>query len=182
MSEDGDDTIIVPPRPAAQPAGPDTGDTVIPMPPPRRRTDHATGEPLGEPPVATSAPVAPSYYRFRVGESAESIALDVPCYIGRRPSSPRVVAGDGPRLVRVPSPQREVSATHLEVRQLGSSVIVTDLRSTNGSVVMLPGSIPRKLRQGESVVVSPGTLVDIGDDNIVQILSMQRPDRAGRQP
>jgi hypothetical protein len=174
--DDTDDTVIAPPRAPAPFHEPDTDDTVIPMPPPRRRIDHGTGESLDEPPVVTSTtPTVGAFYAFRVGEHAESVALDVPCYIGRRPSSPRVVAGSAPRLVRVPSPQREVSATHLEVRQLGASVIVTDLRSTNGSVVMLPGSVPRKLRQGESVVVSPGTLVDIGDDNIVQILPMQRP-------
>ncbi|MCU1439928.1 MAG: hypothetical protein JWP85_925 [Rhodoglobus sp.] len=174
--EDGDDTVLVPPRVPTRPVDPDaetdTDDTVIPMPKPRA-IDHATTEPPAEPPVITAT--VPTYYRFRVGERADSIPLDVPCYIGRRPSSPRVVSGTAPRLVRVPSPKREVSATHLEVRQLGSSVIVTDLRSTNGSIVMLPGSVPRKLRQGESVVVSPGTLVDIGDDNILQILPMQRP-------
>jgi hypothetical protein len=178
VSEDGDDTVLVPSRLPARPvepgthAGtdPDTDDTVIPMPKPRP-IDHATTEP---PVITSTVPVVPTYYRFRMGERADSISLDVPCYIGRRPSSPRVVSGAAPRLVRVPSPKREVSATHLEVRQLGSSVIVTDLRSTNGSIVMLPGSVPRKLRQGESVVVSPGTLVDIGDDNILQILPMQR--------
>jgi hypothetical protein len=186
--DDSDDTVIAPPRPpapAADPAAdarPDTDDTVIPMPALRSRIDHATGEPVGEPAAAAStAPIITAYYRFRVGERSESIRLDVPCYIGRRPSPPRVVTGLAPRLVRVPSPHQEVSATHLEVRQLGASVIVTDLRSTNGSVVMLPGSVPRKLRQGESVVVSPGTLVDIGDDNIIQILPMQRPAGLGQE-
>ena len=82
--------------------------------------------------------------------------------------------GIGPRLVAVQSPQREVSETHVEVRQLGGSVIVTDLRSTNGSIVQLPGNAARKLRQGESVVVSAGTLVDIGDGNIIRILPRRR--------
>ena len=43
---------------------------------------------------------------------------------------------------------------------------MTDLRSTNGSIVQLPGNAARKLRQGESVVVSAGTLVDIGDETL----------------
>ncbi|MHB1171955.1 MAG: FHA domain-containing protein, partial [Lacisediminihabitans sp.] len=83
--------------------------------------------------------------------------------------------------VRVPSPLREVSGTHVEVRQEGASVIVTDLRSTNGTVVSIPGAAPLKLRQGESVVVVPGTLVDIGDGNILEILPIPRfvpPDDA----
>jgi hypothetical protein len=60
------------------------------------------------------------------------------------------------------------------LRQTGTTVVVTDLRSTNGTIVLVPGSTPRKLLQGESVVVSPGTLVDIGDENILQILPLDR--------
>jgi len=74
----------------------------------------------------------------------------------------------------VQSPKGEVSGTHLEIRQLGTSVIVTDLRSTNGSTVSVPGSAPRSLRQGEAMVVTPGTLVDIGDGNVIEILPLQR--------
>jgi len=131
---------------------------------------------------ADDAPTRSEYYSYRIGDHVRPISLEVPSYLGRRPTSPRVTRGVPPRLVRVASPQKEVSATHLEIQQLGSSVIVTDLRSTNGSIVMLPGSVPRKLRQGESIVVSPGTLVDIGDENILQILPMQRDLAAGRQP
>ena len=120
-----------------------------------------------------AAPAA-GIYSFRVGEFAEPVMLDKPARVGRDPQTSRISAGAPPRLVRVSSPSHEVSGTHVEVRQVGSSVVVTDLRSTNGSVVMQPGSIPRKLRQGESVVVSPGALVDIGDENILQILPMQR--------
>jgi hypothetical protein len=117
---------------------------------------------------------APPLYWFRFGATSDPIPLDVPCYVGRRPSPPRIIAGAVPRLIVVPSALKEVSSTHLELRQLGTSVIVTDLKSTNGSIVMVPGSVPRKLRQGESVVVSPGTLVDIGDDNVIEILSARR--------
>lgn len=192
--DDPEDTVIAPARLVVPPSGPaivgrpDTDDTVIPLPAPvatpASRIAHLPAPPVEEPLVVTSStPIVMSYYRFRVDARSEPIALDTPCYVGRNPSAPRVSTGTVPRLVSVPSPRKEVSATHLEVRQLGASVIVTDLRSTNGSVVLLPGSAPRKLRQGESVVVSPGTLVDIGDDNILQILPAQRPaPPAGRQP
>lgn len=177
MTDDFDDTVIVPPRSAperAVPHGPDDDHTVIVPRTVSQQVAHSTGEPIDHgQPTEEIAPLR--YYAFRLGWRADAILLDAPCYIGRQPTSPRVVSGVPPRLLRVPSPLKEVSATHIEVRQLGASVIVTDLRSTNGSVVMVPGSVPRKLRQGESVVVSPGTLVDIGDDNILQILPMQRP-------
>ncbi|PJJ61569.1 FHA domain-containing protein [Compostimonas suwonensis] len=113
-----------------------------------------------------------SVHRIRVGE--ELYPLDQVTFIGRRPSSPRITDGVIPRLVTVPSPTREVSSTHVEIRQTGDSVVVTDLRSTNGTTVTLPGSRPQRLRQGESIVVVPGALVSVGDGTIVEILPASR--------
>lgn len=123
-------------------------------------------------PIDPAGLVVP-WYRIRVNRHAP-IALDTPALVGRKPVSPRIAIGGVPRLVRVPSPGREVSSTHVELRQQGASVIVTDLRSTNGTVVSIPGSSAQKLRQGESLVVSAGTVVDIGDGNIVEILPIER--------
>ena len=121
------------------------------------------------------------FYRFRIGRTV--VWLDAVSYVGRRPSSPRIIYGQMPRLVRVPSPRQEVSSTHIELRQLGASVVLTDMRSTNGSIVFPPGGEPRKLRQGESVVATPGTLVDIGDGNVIEILPQQsRPSSDGSTP
>ena len=168
MSFDTGDTVVgraphTPPPPVDPYA-----DTVVrgAEPPEQRRTEARTKapRPVGAVPV----------YSFRIGALKDPIALDRPARIGRRPSAPRILVGAAPRLVRVVSPNSEVSATHLELRQTGTTVVVTDLRSTNGTVVLLPGSPPRKLLQGESVVVSPGTLVDMGDDNILQILPLDR--------
>ncbi|MCU1513421.1 MAG: hypothetical protein JWO10_511 [Microbacteriaceae bacterium] len=126
--------------------------------------------PKAVPPGAVQpAGAAALFYQFSVNYH-EAIGLDRPALIGRKPALPRIGSGESPRLVRVPSPLREVSGSHLAIRQDGGSVIVTDLRSTNGTLVAMPGSEPVKLRQGESVVVSPGTVVDIGDGNIVKIL------------
>jgi hypothetical protein len=106
--------------------------------------------------------------------SGEPIALDVPIIVGRQPVPSRIPTSHPARLVHVPSPAREVSSSHLELRQHGSSIVVTDLRSTNGTIVTMPGSVPLTLRQGESVVVSVGAVVNIGDGNIVEILPIQR--------
>ncbi len=170
MNEDFDDTVIVPQRtPQPTAVGPDLERTIIgridPMP------DDAATAP------GSSPSIPQNFYSFTVGGHSQVIVLDVPCILGRRPSLPRVIRGTAPRLVRVPSPLKEVSSTHLEIRQVGSSIVVTDLRSTNGSVVTIPGSVPRKLRQGESVVVSPGTRVDIGDGNILTMLPMSQGSR-----
>lgn len=182
MNEDLDDTVVGPPTSLPRVevpvksalGGPDLDHTVIG---PARQVQETNF--VDEPAPETKRQ---GFYSLRLGWSDGAIPLDVPCIIGRRPSLPRIQSGVTPRLIRVPSQLKEVSSSHLEVRQLGASVIVTDLKSVNGTVVLVPGSVPRKLRQGESLVVSPGTLVDIGDNNILQILPMQRPaSRVERQ-
>lgn len=110
----------------------------------------------------------------RVGVGSETLLLDRPVVVGRRPSGPRIVRGPEPRLVTVGSPRSEVSATHVEIRQEGGAVVVTDLRSTNGTRVEIPGRHPVALRQGESIVVLAGTIVDIGDGNRLEILPLTR--------
>ena len=188
MIEELDDTKTAPARAAAPgplsvvPVADPVGDTVMSI---RSAAELIEPVRLEAPPGAITdaisallpllpTPARVASYSFRVGDRAETIMLDRPARVGRVPAVTRISTGVSPRLVRVSSPSHEVSGTHLELRQVGASVIVTDLRSTNGSVVTQPGSIPRKLRQGESVVVTPGTLVDIGDGNILRVLPMQR--------
>lgn len=95
--------------------------------------------------------------------TGQQLELDRPVLIGRAPESSRFGFGETPRLVTVPSPQQDISRTHVEVKLEGDNVLVTDLRSTNGTVVVLPGSPPRRLHPGESVPVPVGTVVDLGD-------------------
>ena len=140
------------------------------------RIDHATGLPvlpdlLVVPRAPDTVPVQVIGYALRVGE--ELVPLDREVFIGRNPTPLRIQSGAAPRLVAVPSPTSDVSRTHLSVRQLGGSVIVSDLRSTNGSRVEIPGSAPRTLRQGESMVVSVGTRIDIGDGNVIEVHRLQ---------
>jgi hypothetical protein len=192
---DLDDTITVPRLPYVEPSlplPPELDDTVIPsrdppalvMPEIRPRLEGPSGielapirDPVAEAPRTPEdtfrmGDTEPLYFSYRIGRTV--VWLDVESYVGRRPSSPRILSGRMPRLVRVPSPAQEVSSTHIEVRQLGASVVVTDLKSTNGSVIVAPGAPLRKLRQGESVVVIPGTLIDIGDGNVLEILPLGR--------
>lgn len=112
---------------------------------------------------------AGSRFGMRIG-SHPPIALDVPAYIGRRPTTPRIAGRLAPRLVVVPSPSKEVSSTHVEVREEADTVVVTDLRSTNGTTVWLPGLPPRALRQGESIVTGAGARVEIGDGIRIDII------------
>lgn len=115
----------------------------------------------------------PAQLRFavRVGPG-DSIQLDVPILVGRKPSPARVESGVLPRLIAVPSPEHEVSSTHVRIEQSGDAVVVTDLRSTNGTVVVRPDGTSARLRPGESTVVLPGSVVQIGDGNIIEITAV----------
>jgi hypothetical protein len=41
--------------------------------------------------------------------------------------------------------------------------------------VNVPGSAPRTLLRGESAVVTPGSLVDLGDGNVLELLAPEAP-------
>jgi hypothetical protein len=181
LAGDSHDTVIVPTRAVRAEAPSDGGipddDTIVPGAAIVTPIPDVVEPPVvvrGAAPTAAPPPVAPpATYRFSIN-AGRPMDLDVPVIIGRRPSMPRIATGRPLRLVPVESATSEVSSTHLELRQHGTSVVVTDLRSTNGTIVTVPGVAALKLHQGESVVVSAGTLVDIGDDNIIEILPMPR--------
>ncbi|TFD26376.1 FHA domain-containing protein [Cryobacterium cryoconiti] len=134
--------------------------------------DTVLGRPARATPRAAAAhPVRPAEARLRFRlPNGEEIPLDRPSHVGRRPRPPRIASGAPARLVNVDSPTSAVSGTHLEIRQEGSSVVVTDLGSTNGSIVIPPRGRRLRLHPGQSLTVLPGTTVDIGDGNIIEIL------------
>jgi hypothetical protein len=45
----------------------------------------------------------------------------------------------------------------------GWHVLVTDLNSTNGTLVTLPGHEPRQLRPGEPTLIQPGAVVTLAE-------------------
>jgi hypothetical protein len=107
-------------------------------------------------------------FTLRVGVS-ETIMLDQPTIIGRNPRAPGLPYGADARLVTVPSPELEVSSSHVEIQQVGEAVVVTDLRSTNGTFILHQDRAPERLRPGESRVLPAGAALDIGDGNIIEI-------------
>ncbi|QAY74456.1 FHA domain-containing protein [Agromyces protaetiae] len=112
--------------------------------------------------------------RFRIGDG-DAIEVAGIVRIGRSPQRPNGATGPV-RLVSVGREAAEVSATHLELRREGSRLVATDLRSTNGTVLRTAAGT-RRMRTGESIVVVPGTALDLGSDTIVEILPPQ-DDRA----
>ncbi|WP_157551294.1 FHA domain-containing protein, partial [Nocardioides jensenii] len=122
-------------------------------------------------PSVTAQPVARLVF-----SSGETIDVDRAVLVGRAPEARRFTSTDQPRLVTVPSPNQEISSTHLEVRP-GSGVdhgsaIVTDMGSTNGTVLTQPGFAPEDLQPGIAVQLLPGSVIDLGDGVTIQVTSL----------
>ena len=89
--------------------------------------------------------------------------LDQVLVIGRAPAATALGGGNIPRLVTMTTPNQDISRTHAQIAVEGGTVVVTDLHSRNGTIVTLPGRSAQKLREGETTVVIPGTIIDLGD-------------------
>ena len=81
--------------------------------------------------------------------------------VGRSPAVSKVSGGAMPRLVTIPGDQ-DISRNHAQFAVEGGTVVVTDLHSRNGTLVVMPGKPPQQLRQGEPTSVIVGTVVDLG--------------------
>lgn len=89
--------------------------------------------------------------------------LDRTVIVGRAPSATRVTGGELPKLLTMSTPNQDISRTHAQLAVEGGTVVVTDLHSSNGTFVTLPGRAPQKLRGGEPTTVIVGTIIDLGD-------------------
>ncbi|TFB92682.1 FHA domain-containing protein [Cryobacterium sp. HLT2-28] len=65
-------------------------------------------------------------------------------------------------MVSLGGADQDISRNHVRITVEGETVVVTDLHSRNGTVIVLPGKPPQKLRGGESTSVIVGTVVDLG--------------------
>jgi hypothetical protein len=119
-------------------------------------------------PEVVSRPVASLV--FSTGDVVE---VDRTVLVGRAPEARRFASHDQPHVVTVPSPNQEISSTHLEIRPGAGadhgSAIATDLGSTNGTVLALPGLDAEELKPGIAVSLVPGAVLDLGDGVTIQV-------------
>jgi hypothetical protein len=96
--------------------------------------------------------------------AGDVITLDRGVIMGRNPSADLDPddSDERPHVVKLPS-DGDISRTHLRVTLDGWNVLVTDLNSTNGTLVLLPGLDPVQLRPGEPMLIQPGTVVVLAD-------------------
>ncbi|WP_405375328.1 MULTISPECIES: FHA domain-containing protein [unclassified Microbacterium] len=126
---------------------------------------------------AAPAPAPAASYVLRVTPGRD-LPLDRPVVLGR---GPRPARHPGARLEAVPSPAKEVSGAHLEVRLDGDHLVAQDLDSTNGTIVRPRGAEAVLLRGGASVRVPVGTVFDLGDGVTARFESGASPESASPQ-
>lgn len=119
-------------------------------------------------PDVVSRPVASLVF-----STGDVVAVDRTVLVGRAPEARRFASHDQPHVVTVSSPHQEISSTHLEIRPGAGadhgSAIVTDLGSTNGTVLAQPGLEPEDLKAGIAVSLIPGAVLDLGDGVTIQV-------------
>jgi hypothetical protein len=185
----GSSSVPVPePVPEPEPAAAPVPVTAPPAPPPvvtpdPGDTQSGTFDPaqLAPPPDGLpGTPPAPAVSQRPVARlifsSGEIVDVDRAVLVGRAPESRRFGGDDQSRLVTVPSPHQEVSSTHLEIRPGAGadhgSAVVTDLGSTNGTVVVQPGLPAEDLQPGIAVQLIPGAIVDLGEGVTIQVTTV----------
>lgn len=116
-------------------------------------------------PIVSQAPrlvERPTLALLRASDGT-TVQVDRAVLLGRAPSA-NLSTTRTPRLMTVPSPGHDISRTHVEVAPEGWQIVVTDLRSTNGTIVVRPGSGERShLPPGEPVAVPLQSLLELGD-------------------
>lgn len=122
------------------------------------------------PDVGDKAPQQELISRFRLRHiNGTKHLLNKPIILGRLPAAP-LRGGQAFNLVMVASPEGLVSSTHARVEVQGDVVVVTDLRSTNGTRVIIPGQPTVLLAPGDSMALGVGAIIDLGDGNRLEVL------------
>ena len=122
---------------------------------------RACGRPLDGAPTETVTSLDLGRFRFSTGTEVPVIR---PMLIGRAPRVNGLVRGEAPELIAVPSPDMDISRTHVEVRLEGWQVLVIDRGSTNGTVVTLPGREPQRLRPDQPFPLPVGGRVSLAGE------------------
>ena len=93
--------------------------------------------------------------------TGEAVPLDRDVLLGRAPFA---VDQRSVRLVEVASPANDISRSHVRITLDGWQVFATDLGSTNGTAVTLPGRSAALLRAHDPFALEPGAVLSLADE------------------
>lgn len=119
-----------------------------------------------EPSRADWVPSRPRAVAQVVTLSGLSQPLDGPLLVGRSPQPP---GGMTAGTMRVPSPHHDISRSHVHLEPKDGQILVTDMNSTNGTIIYMPNANPLRLENGQSILVPVGTTLDLGDGEQINL-------------
>lgn len=96
----------------------------------------------------------------------DPVTIDEDIFVGRAPKNQ---SGTPARLVKVMSPNHDISRTHLLIQPCESGVVVTDLGSTNGTRIITAEGGQLTLSPNKPTAVSADDQLDIGDGQVLRI-------------
>jgi len=123
-------------------------------------------EAVAEEVAEVAAAGSPTGATALIFSDGQSFGLSDPILVGR---APQVYPEEEAELVRVASPNHDISRTHIRIELFDGAVWVTDRESTNGTIVNNPGEESVTATPGEPVHVWVGGLIDIGDGVIIRV-------------
>jgi pSer/pThr/pTyr-binding forkhead associated (FHA) protein len=183
-TSEADDTVLRPvahrPATAKRREHPD-GDTIIRLVAPGAPSSASTGGSISTARSPAPGAVAPTIrWSLRVRGTPTIVSLDVPAIIGRRPGTPHPTEQPMARRVVISAEYGDVSGRHVHIEQIGETLVVSDLGSTNGVLIYAApasetASMPEmarvvRLRPGESCAVLPDAVVRIGDSVAIEFV------------
>lgn len=132
--------------------------------PPGSHSCRICGAPVeaGTPQIVRRPPLG-----LLVASDGQSVELDQRVLVGRAPSADGF--GPGVRLLTVPSPNQDISRSHLLIAPDGWAIEATDLESTNGTLLMRRGQEPIRLLGQQPTLVQIGDVLDLGDGVTVEV-------------
>ena len=116
-------------------------------------SDLASGLPVSQLPVAHAYVLT-----FSTGARVQVEGLG---FLGRKPIAPAGSTGDA--LIEINDSTKTVSKTHLQVEPRAEGLLVTDLSSTNGTVLSIPGVAVERLTPHQPGLARRGATVGIGE-------------------
>ena len=156
-----DEPVSPPPSAQAAPLPPPPPPQLPPLPPPPALPAHSAYPRVDDRDRSAARP-ALGVLRLSTGDV---VSLDRGVLLGRAPKVNVDPTGpQRPHVLRLASPDNDISRNHAEVLLAGRQVIVRDLGSTNGTTVALPGQEPIRLRPNDQQVIEPGTVVTLADE------------------
>lgn len=101
--------------------------------------------------------------------TGEIVSLDRDVVVGRRPSATAQEGRLEPRLVALPSPNREISRNHCEIRVDGWDIRIRDLGSNNGTFLTREGQEPLRVGEAFPVILRNGDTIDLGESITIRL-------------